>query len=246
MARGGYPAPVAPVIAFILLTYAVAAVPFAVVVTTLHGGEQDVRTTGSGNPGATNTARLYGWGVGGLVMALDVAKGALPVLLARLLWPDIDPWFGAVVALIAFLAHVFPVYLEFRGGKGVATAAGGLLALAPLPTGIAAGIWLLALVVTGRASVAALFATACMLGLTWWLSPTLLPLVIGLGVAIAITHTPNLRRLWRGQERKVVRPVRWSRPPGRPGLDVLDQAPAGPSAPPPEAWPEVSPPTASA
>jgi len=227
----------APVLAYLLLTYALAAVPFAVIVTTLHGGEQDVRTAGSGNPGATNAARLYGWGVGSVVMALDVLKGALPVLGARLLWPDLDPWLGAVVALVAFLAHVFPMYLEFRGGKGVATGAGGMLALAPLPTSIAAGLWLGLLALTGRASVAALGATAAMLGLTLWLSPTVFPLMLGLGVAIAITHTPNLRRLWRGQEGKVVRPVRWSRTPGANGQSVLDEAPAGPDAPLPEAWP---------
>ena len=228
----------APVLAYLLLTYAVAAVPFALVVTTLHGGEQDVRTAGSGNPGATNAARLYGWGIGGLVMALDVAKGAVPVLIARLLWPHLDPWLAAVVALVAFLAHVFPIYLEFRGGKGVATAAGGMLALAPLPTSIAAGLWLGILALTGRSSVAALGATFAMVGLTLWLSPTLLPLMLGLGVAILITHTPNLRRLWRGQEGKVGRPVRWSRTPTASGQQVLDEAPAGPGAPLPSGWPQ--------
>ena len=230
----------APILAFLMLTYLLAAMPFAVVVTTLHGGDTDVRTAGSGNPGATNAARLYGWGVGGVVMALDIAKGALPVLAARWLWPELDPWFGAVVALLAFLAHVFPVYLEFRGGKGVATGAGGLLAIAPLPTAVAAAVWVVTLLVTGRSSVAALVAVVGMLAATWFLAPTLLPLVIGLGVAIAVTHTPNLRRLWRGEERKVVRPVRWSRAPASGARSPLHESPAGPSGTPPESWPEIA------
>ena len=94
------------------------------------------------------------------------------------------------------------------------------------------------LALTGRSSVAALGATFAMVGLTLWLSPTLLPLMLGLGVAILITHTPNLRRLWRGQEGKVVRPVRWSRTPTASGQQVLDEAPAGPGAPLPSGWPQ--------
>ncbi|MFK7929987.1 MAG: glycerol-3-phosphate 1-O-acyltransferase PlsY [Myxococcota bacterium] len=229
----------APLLAYLLLTYALAALPFSVVVTTLVGGEKDVRTEGSKNPGATNAARLYGWGVGGAVMALDVLKGAVPVLGARLLWPELDPWWAAVVAIVAFLAHVFPVYLEFRGGKGVATAAGALLALAPLATLSAAGVWVLTLLLTGRSSVAALGATAAMVGITWWLSPMTLPLVIGIAIAIAVTHTPNLRRLWRGQESKVVRPVRWTRASGDDGVRALQEGPAGASGAAPEVWPGV-------
>lgn len=230
----------APLLAYLLLTYCLAALPFSVVVTTLAGGDKDVRTEGSGNPGATNAARLYGWGIGGSVMALDIAKGALPVVGARLLWPEIDPWWGAVVALVAFAAHVFPVYLEFRGGKGVATAAGALLALAPIPTLCAGVIWLGTLLLTGRSSVAALGATAAMVGITWWFSPMTLPLVALIAVAIAITHTPNLRRLWRGQESKVVRPVRWTRATVDAGVQALEEGPAGASATKPEVWPGMT------
>lgn len=229
----------ATLLALFVLTYALASVPFSLVVTTLHGGEVDVRTAGSGNPGATNVARLYGWWVGGIVMALDILKGCLPVLLARALWPDLDPWLGGAVAVVAFLAHVFPIYLEFRGGKGVATGAGGMLALAPLPTLVAAGLWSLLLVLTGRSSVAAIGATLAMIGLTAWLSPFVLPLVVGLAAAIVVTHTPNLRRIWRGEEKAVVRPVRWSRAPSAGDASALDESPAGPMGAPPEAWPTL-------
>jgi len=225
-------------LAFLVLTYAVAAVPFSVVVTTLWGADVDVRTGGSGNPGATNVARIYGWGLGGTVLALDVLKGAVPVALARLLWPAWDPWWGMAVALIAFLAHVFPIYLEFRGGKGVATASGGLLALAPLPTLLAAALWTGLLAITGRSSVAALGATAAAIGLSVWLAPQVLVLAAVLGLAIAVTHTSNLRRLWRGEESAVIRPVRWSTRPEGGAVEALEQGPAGPRGVAPTAWPD--------
>jgi acyl phosphate:glycerol-3-phosphate acyltransferase len=228
----------APALSWILLTYALAAVPFAVVVSTLYGGEEDVRTAGSGNPGATNVARLHGWGLGAVVMALDIGKGLLPVVVARLLWPAWDPWFGGLVALTAFLAHIFPVYLEFRGGKGVATAAGGLLGLAPLSTLAAAALWGGLLGLTGRSSVATLGAALAMVGLTAIFSPAVLPLVGGLALGIAVTHMPNVRRLWRGEEGTVVRPVRWSRAPEGGARAALEEAPGGAVAAPTAAWPD--------
>lgn len=231
----------APAIAYLLLTYLVASVPFAVVLSTLYGGDVDVRTAGSGNPGATNVARLYGWGLGATVMACDIGKGAIPVVVARLLWPELDPWWAGVVAIVAFLAHVFPAYLEFKGGKGVATGAGAMLALAPIPTLFAAAIWLGVLVLTGRSSVAALCATFAMVGLALWWSPVVLPLVILLAAAIAVTHTPNLRRLWRGEEGAVVRPVRWSRSAKPGGAEALEEGPAGPLSRAPSAWRETDP-----
>ncbi len=224
-------------LAFLVLTYAVAAVPFSVVVTTLYGNDVDVRMAGSGNPGATNVARLHGWALGGPVLALDVLKGALPVLAARLLWPAWDPWWGSIVALIAFLAHVFPIYLEFRGGKGVATAAGGLVALAPLATLGGAVVWAALLALTGRSSVAALGAALASLLLAIWLAPHILVLALLLAVAIAITHTSNLRRLWRGEEGAVVPPVRWSRARSGGGAAALEEGPAGEGRPAPDPWP---------
>jgi glycerol-3-phosphate acyltransferase PlsY len=227
---------VVPVLAFFLLTYLAAGVPFALVATTLAGGAIDVRTSGSGNPGATNVARLYGWRLGGLVMAADICKGLVPTALARVLWPDADPWLGGCIAVVAFLAHVFPIYLEFRGGKGVATAAGALVALTPVPTAIAAGVWALTLLISRKGSVAALIAAAVMVGATAWWQPGFLPLVLGIALAIGVTHTPNLRRLWRGTEDTVVRAPRWSRTPSATAADVLAEGPAGPAVSAPSAW----------
>jgi glycerol-3-phosphate acyltransferase PlsY len=212
----------------------VAAIPFGVVVTTLYGGEADIRTAGSGNIGATNVARVYGWRLAGTVIALDAAKGFAPVLLARLWWPDAGLWWPAVVLATCFFAHCFPVYLEFRGGKGVATGAGGLLALSPWVTVPAAAVWVGLLGLTGRSSAAALGATSAAIAIAMWFDPPMVPVVAAMALGVIATHVPNIRRLIRGEERPVVRPVRWARA-GHERSDptaLLHQGPSGgPAAP---------------
>ncbi|MEZ4237138.1 MAG: glycerol-3-phosphate acyltransferase [Myxococcota bacterium] len=214
---------------FLLLSYLGAAIPFGVVVTTLYGGDADIRTTGSGNIGGTNVARVYGWRLAALVITLDAAKGFVPVALARLWWPGAGIGWWAAVLAACFLGHCFPVYLEFRGGKGVATSAGGLLAMAPRVAVLAGALWLVLLAATGRSSVAALGATAGAIGVALWLDPWVAPVVVGIGLAVMATHVPNIRRLVRGEEGSVVRPVRWGRAsalPPEPGV-LLQQGPTG-------------------
>ncbi len=218
--------------AWLALTYLVASVPFGLVVSTLYGGDDDIRSAGSGNIGATNVARVHGWELGGVVIALDAAKGFLPVLGAVLLWPDASPLAHGLVLLTAFLAHCFPVWLEFKGGKGVATGAGGLVALAPWVAVPGVAVWLATLGASGRSSVAALAATLSIVVFAWWLDPAVLPVVFLLALGILLTHVPNLRRIVRGEESTLVRPVRWGRP--APDLDatrVLHEGPAGAPAP---------------
>jgi acyl phosphate:glycerol-3-phosphate acyltransferase len=111
-----------------VLGYLCGSVPFGVVLTRWKG--LDVRAQGSGNIGATNVARVAGKKLGVLVLVLDAAKGALPVLAARTLMPG-EPLVHAAVGLAAFLGHVFPIWLKLRGGKGVATALGVLVVLLP-------------------------------------------------------------------------------------------------------------------
>jgi glycerol-3-phosphate acyltransferase PlsY len=172
------------------------------------------------------------------VLVLDVGKGFLPVLGARLLWPELGTWWPALVAAVAFLGHCYPVYLEFRGGKGVATGAGAMLAVTPGPTLLAGLTWGAVLGLTGRSSVAALTACLALVGLVWWLHPWMLPVALVLGLGIAWTHLANIRRLLRGEEATVVQPVRWRRHPndGPTATDVLAQGPSG-GAMPDEAWP---------
>ena len=217
-------------VAWVVLTYLIAAIPFGLVVTTLYGGgESDIRSAGSGNIGATNVARVYGWRLALPALLLDIAKGFFPVLGASLLWPDTGLWWPGLVAGTAFLAHCFSVYLEFRGGKGVATGAGGMLALAPLPTLLAIAVWVTLLAITGKSSVGALVAAVSLVGFAGYLQPEALPVVVLLALGIGFTHASNIRRLMSGQESQVVRPVRWKR--GDRGEDdvaaVMDQGPAG-------------------
>ena len=209
--------------------YLVASVPFALVFTILEGADTDVRAAGSGNPGATNVARLFGWQTAAPVLIADIGKGFGPVVIARLVWPEWDPWFGWTVAIMAFLAHCYSVWLEFRGGKGVATAAGALLAVTPLATLLSAVLWVVVLSVSGRSSLASLAAALSLVGVVGWLDPGSLPVVFVLTVGIAWTHLANMRRLLRGEETAVIRPVRWGAPP--PSLagaeSALTQGPAG-------------------
>src|SRR4051812_37053636 len=111
----------------IIFAYLLGSVPTGYILGYLSG--VDVRKAGSGNVGATNVARVAGKKLGLLTLIGDAAKGVLPVLLARRL--DLDATVLGLVALAAFLGHLYPIFLKFRGGKGVATALGALLALAP-------------------------------------------------------------------------------------------------------------------
>jgi acyl phosphate:glycerol-3-phosphate acyltransferase len=213
---------------YLALVYVLAAVPFGIVVTTLYGVDGDLRASGSGNIGATNVARVFGWRIALPVLLLDMGKGLLPVLATRLLWPELWPWFGGLVGAVAFIGHCWPVYLEFRGGKGVATGAGAFLGLAPLPTALAAVVWGVVLAATGRSSVAALVATLALVGLVAKLAPEVAAVAALLAIGVAIRHIPNIGRLVRGEEGTVVKPaVRWGRAAPPTAEEALGQGPGG-------------------
>lgn len=224
---------------WLLLTYLVGAVPFGLVISTLYGGEKDIRAVGSGNIGATNVLRVYGWRLALPTLLLDIGKGFLPTLGALVLWPERGLWWPAVVAAVAFLGHCYSVYLEFRGGKGVATGAGAMLAIAPVPITLAAVIWAVLLGLTGRSSVASLLAAIGLVGISAWWSPQIIPVVGLLAVGIIVTHLSNIRRLAAGQESQVVRGVRWGRKTQATGASVVEQGPGGRG--PSPLWKEVVP-----
>lgn len=221
-------------LALLLLTWVGAGIPFGVVLTTLYGGDVDIRAAGSGNIGATNVARLYGWRIAGPVLALDMAKGLVPVLFARLAWPEAGVLWLGVVGLVAFLGHCSSVFLELRGGKGVATGAGALLGIVPVPTFAAILTWAGVLALTGRSSVAALVSSASLVLVVALFQPPALPVVALFALGIAFTHRSNIRRIVRGEESTILqplhpklRPVRWKRAEEPGAADVLAQSPAG-------------------
>lgn len=179
------------------MTYLLGAVPFGLLLARRFAGV-DVREEGSGNIGATNVARTAGKGLGLATLVLDVAKGALPTIGALLLLPE--TWMALVVGFAAVIGHCWPVWLRFEGGKGVATAAGVLLVLAPLPLLAAAAIWALTFKVTKKSSLAALVALVVVQGLVYAWSPALINVSIPLGLILIVRHRANIRRLLGGRE----------------------------------------------
>ncbi|HTP28553.1 MAG TPA: glycerol-3-phosphate 1-O-acyltransferase PlsY [Anaeromyxobacteraceae bacterium] len=201
-------------VSLVIGAYLLGSVPFGVLVTRLFAGK-DVRQVGSGNIGASNVARAAGKGAGALTLLLDAAKGSLPMLLALHLFPKEDAvaaqGFAALVGLAAFLGHIYPIWLRFRGGKGVATALGVFLVLAPLPALLALAAFCVVFGATRVAALGSLSATAVgCIGLFAqalsaggvWKSPA--PWA-GLFIALAIVarHRSNIERLMKGVENKV-------------------------------------------
>jgi glycerol-3-phosphate acyltransferase PlsY len=164
----------------------------------------DLREHGSKNLGATNVYRVLGWKFAVPVGALDVAKGALPVALATRFAAE-PPWIPILVGCAAVAGHVFSVFLRFRGGKGVATAAGVVLALAPLPLGVSALVWLGLLATTGFVSVASIVGALAFPVAVRILTPdAVYTFWIGVGLAtfILYTHRSNVQRLLAGTENR--------------------------------------------
>lgn len=182
---------------YILLTYLLASTPFGLLLAMVVA-DIDPREGGSHNIGATNVRRLVGDRLGALTLAADVLKGALPTLLAPLVHPS--PHYLGAVALTAFVGHSCSAYLDFRGGKGVATAAGVLLVLSPLTCALCLGGWLLLVRLTRRASVGALLAAMMLPPLLAWLRPALWWVGVLLMVGVILNHHENIGRLLRRTE----------------------------------------------
>lgn len=185
------------------LAYLLGSIPTAVWVSKLFFGV-DVRTLGSGNAGATNVARTLGWKAALPVVLVDVGKGALAVALPKLLTVSFPVWLPLACAVAAVVGHTFPVFAGFRGGKGVATAGGGLLVLAPALVGIAALVWLFVVLATRIVSLASLLA-ALVLAVASFALPSLAPwgmkpLSVLLCFFVFWTHRQNIQRLFSGQE----------------------------------------------
>jgi glycerol-3-phosphate acyltransferase PlsY len=185
--------------------YLLGSVPFGLVLTACFAGT-DVRRHGSGNIGATNVRRVAGNRIAVATLTADVAKGMIPVLAAGALVDaaaNAGAGYAGLVAMAALAGHLFPVYLGFRtGGKGVATAIGAFLPLAPAAMILALMVFVLLVCIVDRVSVGSLGAFVS-LPLFVYLTGRPLPLALWtLAAAAAITwaHRANLGRLWRGEE----------------------------------------------
>jgi acyl phosphate:glycerol-3-phosphate acyltransferase len=205
-------APLALAVAF-LVAYLIGSLPFGLLIGRYVAGV-DIRQAGSGNIGATNVARVLGKRLGLIVLILDCLKGALPTALLPLLLSDSDSLrlhLAVVSGTAAILGHMFPCWLKFRGGKGVATALGVALALAPLSTAAAFVVFVLVVALTRIVSLGSVLAACSFCGVELWsLRPspfgdvtwslaafsTLVPLLI------IFRHLANLARLMRGTEPK--------------------------------------------
>lgn len=186
----------------LLAGYALGSIPAAWLVVKSSTG-LDLRRVGSGNVGAANALRSTRWLTGLLVALLDVAKGSVAVgLVARLGGGDGAP---ALAGLGAILGHVFPVWLRFRGGKGVATAAGVFAMLAPLAALVATIVFVLVAATTKVVSLASLTATAALVLAAWVLGAPggVRALAVATAVVVVARHRGNLARLARGTERRL-------------------------------------------
>jgi len=185
-----------------LAGYLIGSVSFAILVARAVG-LGDPRKAGSGNPGATNILRLGSRKAAALTLLGDLAKGTTAVLLAR--WFTADALVLSLTALAVFLGHLFPVWFGFRGGKGVATALGAYLGLAPLVALAMVAIWLVMALVFRYSSLAALTATALSPLLVLWLLEAPEYLVLSLVVAALLVwrHRSNIANLVAGTEKRI-------------------------------------------
>jgi len=194
--------PTLPAAAGAVIGYLIGSLSFAVIISRLFG-LADPRTYGSGNPGATNVLRSGSKGAAILTLLFDALKAYVPVIVAQRL--GADALTTMLIGLGAFLGHLWPVFFRFEGGKGVATAAGALLAYDPAMGGLSLLVWLGMAVVFRYSSLASLAAAiaapALQVALNGW-GPTALGVIV-MSALLIWRHEANIRKLLAGQESKI-------------------------------------------
>ena len=185
----------------VVAAYLVGSIPFAQLLSKRRG--IDLRRVGSGNVGATNVLRTLGVRPAVVAMMLDAVKGTVAVLVAQRLTNGVAA--PVMAGLASMIGHVYPVWLRFRGGKGVATAAGAFAVLTPLAVAAAMGVFLLTVALTRFISVGSMAAALTLAG---WAIASDAPTAVGIGAAIGaalviIGHRANVLRLVAGTERRV-------------------------------------------
>ena len=184
----------------IFAAYMLGSVSSAIIVCCIFG-KGDPRTQGSGNPGATNVLRIAGPIAAALVLVFDILKGTVSVYLAYLV--GIDAISLGLVAIAACLGHMYPLFFKFKGGKGVATALGCLIALGFNLAGLLLGTWIIVILVSAYSSLAAIITVTLAPIYTLFLKPEYTYSVLMLSTLIVWQHRDNIKRLYRGEESKV-------------------------------------------
>ncbi|QGM80394.1 glycerol-3-phosphate 1-O-acyltransferase PlsY [Otariodibacter oris] len=164
-------------------------------------GLPDPRTQGSHNPGATNVLRIGGKLSALGVLLFDVLKGFLPVSIA--IYLGLRPTEIGFIALATCLGHIFPIFFQFRGGKGVATAFGAIFPIGYTIAGLAFGSWLIIFLLFGYSSLSAVVTAIVVPFYVWWFAPEFTFPVALVCCLLVYRHHDNIQRLWRGQEDKL-------------------------------------------
>lgn len=192
------------ILGLIGFAYLFGSIPSGYVLGKLSG--VDVRQVGSGNVGATNVARAAGKRLGILTLLADTLKGMAPVAIG--LWMHLPPEAVAAVASAAFLGHLYPIFLKFRGGKGVATGLGALLVIAPLATMLLVGVFVAVVFPTRLVSLSSIIAAALAPAALWlfFQPPPIVWMGAFLAAMIVWRHRGNIQRLLAGTEPRFGRP----------------------------------------
>ena len=189
---------------WLLASYLLGAIPTSYLVSRAFA-KIDLRQHGSGNLGATNLYRVLGWKYAIPVALFDIAKGAIPVLYFA---PQVSSseLFALACGVAAILGHVFSVFVQFKGGKGVATAAGVMLGLTPIALAVAAAVWGVVLLLTGYVSLSSIAAAAVLPAAVYLLehprTPELFWVIVGVALGVIVLHRRNIQRLIKGTENR--------------------------------------------
>ena len=184
----------------VCVAYLVGSVSSAVLISRLFR-LPDPRKNGSGNPGATNVLRIGGRFPAVLVLLSDILKGTIPVYSAYFM--GIPPVALGLIAIAACLGHIYPLYFQFNGGKGVATAFGAMLPIGPSLAGLLIASWAVVVFIWGYSSLGALVSVMLAPVFTWFIKPQYTLPVAMLSILIIFRHRDNIKRLWAGEESKV-------------------------------------------
>jgi glycerol-3-phosphate acyltransferase PlsY len=191
---------------FLIFTYFIAAIPFGLVLSKFVA-KKDIREHGSKNIGATNVTRVLGKKLGFLTLILDALKGAAMVILARFLFVNLQylHLFLVLVSLTAVLAHIYPIYIDFKGGKGVATAIATLFALDPTVGLMVICFWIICFLLFHISSLASLFGIFSSVVLSWCYGAPASQIILCLILSgiIGYRHKENIVRLVNGEEKKM-------------------------------------------